>query len=66
MSDSVHVQAYLAAFEASRSDLTEILAQFAELEVRKGRLTKVVDALKPFVETAEETTVPVQEPPRIA
>ncbi|HVZ83627.1 MAG TPA: hypothetical protein VG893_08125 [Terracidiphilus sp.] len=41
-------EAYRFAFDEANAELTQILGEFEQLRVRKDRIEKVVEALKPL------------------
>ena len=63
---------YRVAFDEASSELSEILSRFEQLRLRKERVEKLVEALKPLVVTtdvqahatglAERTAPPVEKP----
>ena len=56
-------EVYRVAYDEASAELSEILAKFELLRVRKDRIEKVVDALKPLV-IAYESTVRAEQPIR--
>lgn len=48
-------EVYRVAYDEASAELSEILAKFEQLRVRKDRIEKVVDALKPLVASNEST-----------
>jgi hypothetical protein len=52
-------EVYRVAFDEASAELSEILSKFEQLRVRKDRIEKVVDALKPLV--ASESLAPSAE-----
>ena len=59
MKESIHDQAYLAALNASRAELGEILAKFELLNARRDRMQKVADSLKPLIESEQQVITPI-------
>jgi hypothetical protein len=53
-------EVYRVAFDEANAELSEILGKFELLKLRKDRIEKVVEALKPLVAT-NETTASVLE-----
>jgi hypothetical protein len=41
-------EAYRFAYDEATSELTQILGEFEQLRIRKDRIEKVVEALKPL------------------
>ncbi|MGO9435716.1 MAG: hypothetical protein ACLPH3_00680 [Terracidiphilus sp.] len=62
-------EVYRVAFDEASAELSEILAKFEQLRVRKDRVEKVVEALKPLVaseaiaSSAERAAAPVERQP---
>jgi hypothetical protein len=67
-------EVYRVAFDEANAELSEILGKFELLRLRKDRIEKVVEALKPLVAAAEaqaagssaapaERPAPVEMPP---
>ncbi|HUD57676.1 MAG TPA: hypothetical protein VMR02_20770 [Terracidiphilus sp.] len=52
-------EVYRVAFDEASAELSEILSKFEQLRLRKDRIEKVVDALKPLV--ASESLAPSAE-----
>jgi uncharacterized membrane protein len=52
-------EVYRVAFDEASAELSEILSKFEQLRLRKDRIEKVVDALKPLV--ASESSAPSAE-----
>jgi hypothetical protein len=52
-------EVYRVAFDEASAELSEILSKFEQLRLRKDRVEKVVDALKPLV--GSESPVPSAE-----
>jgi hypothetical protein len=46
-------EVYRVAFDEASAELSEILGRFEQLRLRKDRVEKVVEALKPLVTSAE-------------
>ncbi len=46
-------EAYRFAFDEANAELTQILGEFEALRVRKDRIEKVVEALKPLAGDAQ-------------
>ncbi|MGA8732257.1 MAG: hypothetical protein WB608_26115 [Terracidiphilus sp.] len=61
MNQTIHDQAYLAAFDASRTELGEILAKFELLQARRETMEKIVEALKPIIDSTPELVIKDQE-----
>jgi hypothetical protein len=67
-------EVYRVAFDEASAELSEILGRFEQLRLRKDRVEKVVEALKPLVQVeaamgaervaapAERQSVPVEVP----
>jgi hypothetical protein len=59
-------EVYRVAFDEASAELSEILSKFEQLRLRKDRIEKVVEALKPLVGTessvasAERNAVPAE------
>ncbi len=53
MNESTHEQAYLAALGAASTELSELFVEFQKLEIRKERMERIIDALKPVIESDE-------------
>lgn len=53
-------EVYRVAFDEASAELSEILGKFELLRVRKDRIEKVVEALKPLI-ASSETTASVME-----
>ena len=49
-------EVYRFAFEEATSELTEIVGEFEQLRVRKERIEKVIEALKPFAGPDAQST----------
>ncbi len=62
-------EVYRVAFDEASAELSEILSKFEQLRLRKDRIEKVVDALKPLVASeslapsAERIAAPVERQP---
>ncbi|HLY40551.1 MAG TPA: hypothetical protein VKR52_05020 [Terracidiphilus sp.] len=54
-------EVYRFAFEEANSELKEIVGEFEQLRLRKERIEKVLEALKPFSE-GNSSEVPGTEP----
>ncbi len=61
MKESIHNQAYLAALNASQTELGEILAKFELLEARRERMQKVTEALRPLIEAEQQIITPIPQ-----
>ena len=48
-------EVYRVAFDEASAELSEILGKFELLRIRKDRIEKVVEALKPLVVSSEST-----------
>jgi hypothetical protein len=57
MKSEVHEDAYRLAFESAASELIEISAAFEELRVRKDRIERLVEVLRPLVVIEEQPGV---------
>jgi hypothetical protein len=57
-------EVYRVAYDEASAELSEILAKFEQLRVRKDRIEKVVDALKPLVVGSETSHRPSEAPVR--
>jgi hypothetical protein len=55
---SMRQEVYRVAMDEASAELSEILARFEQMRVRKDRLEKVVDALKPLVSVSEAPAAP--------
>lgn len=60
-------EVYRVAYDEASAELSEILAKFEQLRLRKDRIEKVVEALKPLISSvdltasaAEKTVAPVE------
>jgi hypothetical protein len=56
MSQDVHLDCYRAALNAANVELSEIVGEFDQLQVRKDRLEVVLAALKPIMGFAEQVS----------
>lgn len=63
-------EVYRVAYDEASAELSEILAKFEQLRLRKDRIEKVVEALKPLISSAdlgaavaERSTAPVERQP---
>lgn len=57
-------EVYRVAFDEASAELSEILARFEQLRLRKDRIEKVVEALKPLIvsnDVRNSTQAPVPE-----
>lgn len=54
-------EVYRFAYDEANAELTQILGEFEQLRLRKDRIEKVVEALKPLA-GADATAAPVAEP----
>ena len=54
-------EVYRVAFDEASAELSEILNKFEQLRVRKERVEKVVDALKPLIQATEAAAAPGAE-----
>lgn len=61
MNEQIHDQAYLAALDASRTELGELLANLEQLQIRRERIENAIEALKPLVESGEQLVARTQE-----
>ncbi len=64
---NMRLEVYRVAYDEASAELTEILAKFEQLRLRKERVEKVVDALKPLVVSNEfhtRTQAPSTAPER--
>jgi hypothetical protein len=61
MKSEVHEDVYRLAFESATSELIEISAAFEELRVRKDRIERLVEVLKPLVEVEEQPAVSAEQ-----
>lgn len=52
-----HLDIYRVAFESANSELEEISAEVARLQVRKDQIERLVTVLKPLIDESEETPV---------
>lgn len=57
-------EVYRVAFDEASAELSEILSKFEALRLRKDRIEKVVEALKPLV--GNEISVPAERGPIVA
>lgn len=61
-------EVYRVAYDEASAELSEILGKFEQMRLRKDRVEKVVEALKPLVfaneaaAAAERTAVPERQP----
>lgn len=53
-------EVYRVAFDSANAELNEILVGFEQLRLRKERIEKVVNALKPLLGLDEQVAVPSQ------
>jgi hypothetical protein len=53
-------EVYRVAFDEANAELSEILGKFELLRLRKDRIEKVVEALKPLVAAAESQTPAIE------
>src|SRR5271165_5345052 len=60
---SMRQEVYRVAFDEAKTELGEILGKFEALRLRKDRIEKVVEALKPLLAT--ETHSPMAERPTV-
>lgn len=58
MTQEMHQAAYRGAFDSASVELSEILTQFEQLRLRKEQIEKMVDALKPLVQGADQVSAP--------
>ena len=49
-------EVYRVAYDEASAELSEILAKFEQLRLRKDRIEKVVEALKPLISSVDLTT----------
>jgi hypothetical protein len=63
MTESRHEQAYLAALGAASTELSELFVEFQKLEIRKERMERIIDALKPVIELDEQVAGRDQKAP---
>ncbi len=63
-------EVYRVAYDEAHAELTEILGRFEQLRVRKDRIEKVVEALKPLLSgadlhanTSDRSFVPAERKP---
>ena len=54
---------YRVAFDEARAELSEILGKFEQLRLRKDRIEKVVEALKPLISESQSSPAPVERQP---
>lgn len=54
-------EVYRFAFDEANAELTQILGEFEQLRLRKDRIEKVVEALKPLAGTDAPAAAPVAE-----
>jgi hypothetical protein len=55
-------EVYRVAFDEASAELSEILGKFEQLRLRKDRVEKVVEALKPLVSAAEAAVAAERAP----
>ncbi|HZB89153.1 MAG TPA: hypothetical protein VE291_10875 [Terracidiphilus sp.] len=55
-------EVYRVAFDEASAELSEILTRFELMRLRKDRLEKVVEALKPLIAAAAEAAPPMPSP----
>jgi hypothetical protein len=53
-------EVYRVAFDEANAELSEILGKFELLRLRKDRIEKVVEALKPLIAGAETQTAAIE------
>jgi hypothetical protein len=58
-------EVYRVAFDEARAELSEILGKFEQLRLRKDRIEKVVEALKPLINSNESqiSSAPAERQP---
>lgn len=63
-------EVYRVAYDEASAELSEILAKFEQLRLRKDRIEKVVEALKPLISSvdqsasiAEKSAAPIERQP---
>ena len=54
--------AYLTAYDAARSELSEVLGEFERLRIRKERIEKVALALEPLLDSQAQVPAADQQP----
>jgi hypothetical protein len=54
-------QAYVAALDAARVELGEILAKFEVMQVRRERMQNIIEALKPLIDSGQPLIARDQE-----
>ena len=55
-------EVYRVAYDEASAELSEILSRFDQLRLRKERIEKLVEALKPLMATAELQQRPAAQP----
>lgn len=58
---SMRQEVYRVAYDEASAELSEILGRFEQLRLRKDRVEKVVEALKPLVMAAQAETAAMAE-----
>ncbi len=61
MSQEMFEAAYRNAFETANAELNEIVVQFDQLRMRKDRIEKMVEALKPLMQEAAQAAPAMTE-----
>lgn len=59
-------EVYRVAYDEASAELSEILAKFDQLRLRKDRIEKVVEALKPLLNGVETPVVKTERPMPVA
>ena len=54
--------AYLTAYDAARSELSEVLGEFERLRIRKEQIEKVALALEPLFDSQAQVSAADQQP----
>lgn len=54
--------AYRNAFDSASAELSEIVSQFDQLRMRKERIEKMVEALKPLMQEAAQVSAQAAQP----
>ena len=54
--------AYLTAYDAARSELSEVLGEFERLRIRKEQIEKVALALEPLLDSQAQVLAADQQP----
>jgi hypothetical protein len=59
-------EVYRVAYDEAHAELNEILGKFEQLRIRKDKVEKLVEALKPLLSSGDLQTRPLERTPAIA